>query len=205
MKMRYGLTVVAVLVLAVAVSASVYAGINPMNKIALHVKAHPTSCTKGYPTFTMCSQIVFTYPGLGDVDVLPVFYELVAYTVAETGLQWPSAWGSASWVRCKGDIAVGGIVNSGDGTAVAWSTCQHTWSIAIGYAWLLATGPGYLCPSRNPATYDYGVVDCAPTPGPYYDYASEISCAGIGGMLGDDACPRACEPGSWGSIKAMFK
>jgi uncharacterized repeat protein (TIGR01451 family) len=177
---------------------------NPHHKIAVHVKAHPTSCTKGYPTFTNCSQIVTTYPACGDFDVVPVFYDLAEYGVVEFALQWPVDWGTCSFVRCKGDIAVGEIVHAGDGIAVAWSECQYTWAVAPGVGWLLAAGPGEILPCPNPATGDLGVFDCAPSP--HHDYPTAISRACIGGRPGDDPCrPAQLEPATWGAIKATFK
>ena len=54
------------------------AGGNPAHKVAIHVKAHPTSCTKAYPVFTTCSSIVHTWAAQGDLDVMPVFYDLAS-------------------------------------------------------------------------------------------------------------------------------
>jgi len=197
-----------VLVIALAltfVATAALAGGNPANKIAIHLKAHPTSCTKAYPAFTNCSQIVFTWMNLGDVDAMPVFYDMVGYTVTEFGLTWPAAWGSMSWVRCKGELAVGTILNPGDGTSIAWTTCQVGWGIAPGAGWLIATEPGMVCPIPYFATGDYGVVDCSPSPGPYYDYPVTVSCGGVG-MVGDDPCRAvATESSTWGEIKSMFR
>jgi len=209
-----------VLVIAIALTfaltACAFAGANPVGKIAIHAKAHPTSCTKGYPVFVDCNSIVETWAPLGDVDVMPVFYDLTQYTVVETGLLWPEAdWYSASWIKCKGDIAVGSITHSVDagfpqdvsGTAIAWTTCQTGTIVAPGFAWLAPTTAGYVCPVPNPATGDYGTVDCAPEPGPYYDLAYCVGCAGFGGFIGDDPCnlPSATEPSTWGEIKSIFK
>ena len=205
--------------LTFALSFAAFAGQNHLSKVAVHVKAHPTSCTKAYPVITTCTGIVFTWAPLGDLDAMPIFYDLVAYTVVETGLQWPeAAWGSGSWVKCKGDIAVGVIQHTAvpevpaetegatNGTAVAWSTCQYTWGVLPGFVWLAATTPGKICPVPNPRTGDYGFVDCTPTPGPYYDRPFCISCAGIGGLIGDDPCrPTATDESTWGQIKSMFK
>lgn len=198
-----------VLVIAIAltfVATAALAGGNPATKIAIHTKAHPTSCTKGYPVFAACTDINTTWTALGDFDAMPVFYDLVAYTVTEFALTWPAAWGSTSWVRCKGDLAVGGILNPGEGTAIAWTACQTGWGVAPGYAWLYATEPGSVCPIPYSATGDYGVVDCAPSPGPYYDYPVWVTCAGVGGIVGGDPCGcSATEPSTWGEIKSMFK
>jgi hypothetical protein len=199
----------------VALGANAFAGANFAHKLAVHVKAHPTSCTKGYPTFTDCTQIISTWPELGDVNVMPVFYDLVGYSLNETGLTWPEAsWGSGSWVRCMGDVAIGTISHSVDagfpsdvsGTSITWSTCQTSVGSAPGYCRLTAFDPGMVCPEPNPATGDYGVADCSPEPGPYYDRPIHVHCAGVGGMIGDDPCrPVSREPRTWGEIKSIFK
>ena len=197
--------------LAIAVGLALVAtaalgGSNPANKIAIHTKAHPTSCVTSYPGFSSCTDIEFVWTGVGDVDVMPVFFDLAAYTMTEFGLSWPPAWGSIGWVRCRGDYAVGSIIYTGDGTAITWGACQQGWSAAPGYGWLTATGAGMVCPIPNPATGDYGVADCAASPGPHYDYPLVVSCAGISGMIGDDPC-RWVNGGlsSWGAIKTIFK
>jgi len=198
-----------VLVIAIAltfVATAVIAGGNPAHKVAIHVKAHPTSCTKSYPVFTSCSGIVHTWAAQGDLDVMPVFYDLASYSAIGFGLTWPAEWLTMSWTRCKGDLAVGGISNPGDGTGITWTVCQTSWSIALGAGWLYASGAGSVCPIPDPATGDIGVVDCAPSPGPYLDYPMCLSCAGIGGVIGDDPCrPTATQPSTWGEIKSMFK
>jgi hypothetical protein len=209
-----------VLVLAIALtlalSVAVMAGNNPLVKVAVHVKAHPTSCTKSYPTFPTCSSIVYTYAGLGDIDAMPVFFDLTGFIVNEVGLLWPEAtWGSASWTKCKGDLAIGSITHSLNdplqdntcGVAIAWSLCQNAYSSAPGFAWLAATTPGRICPGPSGNGGAWGVVDCLPDPGPYYDTPIAGYCAGVGGMLGDNPCipPVATEQSTWGQIKSVFK
>ena len=181
-------------------------GRNDSHKIAVHIKAHPTSCTENFPTFTSCSQIVSTYAGCGDVDAIPVFFDLVEYCAVEFGLEWPAEWGTCEFAICKGDLSVGGITNPGDGIAIAWTACQYTWSVAPGVAWLLASGPGEIWIRPNPSTGDVGVVNCAPSPGPYYDYPIAVGKGGVCGTLGDDPCHcTKLQPTTWGAIKAMFK
>ena len=212
-----------VLVLAIALtfalSAYAFAGANIHAKVAVHIKAHPTSCTKSYPVITSCSGIVFTWAAQGDFDAMPVFYDLMGFTLLETGLAWPeAAWGSASWVRCKGDVSVGSILHTAapanpaetllqtNGVAIGWSACNALAFMNPGFCWLFATGPGMIIPVPNPVTGDFGFVDCAPEPGPYYDRPFCVSGAGIGGMVGDDPCrPTANEPSTWGEIKSIFK
>ena len=200
-----------VLVIAIALTfaltACALAGANPHGKLAIHLKAHPTSCTKGYPTFTACTAINSHWANGGDLDAMPVFYDLTQYTVVETGLTWPVEWGSGSWTKCKGDLIIGTIINPGDGVAIAWTVCQTGWGISPGYEWLAATDAGRVCPVVDPPTGDFGTVDCTPDPGPYYDRPTCIGCGGVLGAVGDDPCnlPSAAEPSTWGNIKTMFK
>jgi hypothetical protein len=204
---RFALVAASVVALVLGPSVSGYAGANEGHKIGIHIRSHPTSCTLGYPSFATCSSITSTYPTCGDVDIMPVFFDLVEYLVVEVGLEWPDEWGSMSWVRCKGDLSIGNIVNSGDGTAVGWSTCQQTWSVAPGFGWLTATSSGLVRAVTNPATGDYGVVDCSFDPEPLYDYPLfEPSAAGVCGATGDDPCnPKGGSESSWGQIKSMFR
>jgi hypothetical protein len=183
------------------------AGSNPLNKMAIHVKSHPTSCTEGYPSFGDCSSIQSTYAGCGDIDVIPVLFDLMEFTSVEFGLSWwhdPSL--TMQWTRCEGDGAIGTITNSGDGTVVTWMTCQTAYSVAPGYGWLAVSGPAYVHPIPNPSTHACGVIDCSPPPGPYYDYPISVYGAGVCGMIGDDPCaPDASKPSTWGAIKALMR
>jgi uncharacterized repeat protein (TIGR01451 family) len=178
----------AVVVTGTIVQPVFAAGNNPAVKVAIHTKAHPTSCTKNYPTFSACNEISTTWPGTGSIDVMPVFYDLAEISGLEFGLTWPVEWYSISWVRCKGDVAMGTIRYSGEGTTILWTTCQTAWAQAPGYGWLEATGPGSVRVVPNPATNSLGVADCQPSPGPYYDWAVGIFYAGIGGTPGLDPC-----------------
>ncbi|HVP58591.1 MAG TPA: choice-of-anchor D domain-containing protein, partial [bacterium] len=179
-------SLVIALVVGAASTAAFATGANPNAKLAIHLKAHPTSCTKGYPTFTNASTIVYNWANSGDVDAMPVFYDLTQYTVVETGLTWPAGWGTGSWTKCKGDLIIGTITNPGDGFAIAWTACQTSWAITPGYEWLTATSAGQVLPVPDPVTEDYGVVDCAPEPGPYYQYPIAIYAGGVDGGVGEN-------------------
>jgi hypothetical protein len=199
-----------VIVIALVLAASAaFAGLgrNPLNKIAIHVKTHPTSCTDGYPSFPGCFSIQQTYGGCGEVDVMPVFYDLYEFKSVEFGLRlWNDPSLSIFWTRCKGDAAVGTISRSGDGTVITWTTCQRTYSVAPGYGWLTVNEREFVCPVPNPVTLKCGVTDCQSAPGPYFDWSEEYSCAGICGSVGDDPCrPDAADKTSWGAIKAIFR
>jgi hypothetical protein len=160
------------------------------------------------PVFRDCHEIVTTYDGCGDVDAIPVFYDLIEVSVLEFGLRWPQDWGSCSFTRCAGDLAIGGIVNPGDGIAIAWTACQQVWHATPGIVWFGAGTPGLISPCSNPATGDLGVVNCAPSPGPYYDHLVHVARGGACGAAGDSPeCggPQSIQPTTWGAIKAMFK
>ena len=196
----------AIITMIVARAVAGWAGANAHHKMAVHIKSHPTSCAKGCPTFTGCNQIKTTWPTCGDIDVLPVFYDLVEYNVVEFGLMWPPEWYSMSWVRCAGDIALGTLRIPGDGTAIAWTACQRSWAVAPGYGWVAAHSPGFVRLVPNVATSMYGVVDCTRMPGPYHDWPAFVSSAGVCGMIGEDPC-RAVDtrrPSS-SEIRSMFK
>ena len=187
-----GLTLVGIAVLAAAlvvgtIAGPAEAGSNPNVKVAVHLKDHNTTC-KTLPTFTACTQMVTSRAGLGDLDAIPVFFDLTEYTVIEFGLTWPSEWLSMSWFRCRGSLAIGTIVNPGDGTAISYGLCTSSWAAAPGYGWLASNSAGTITMIPNPATGDIGVVDCAPSPGPYRDIPIANYYAGVGGVSGLDPC-----------------
>jgi len=196
-----------VLVIAIAltlvITAVALAGENPNAKIAIHIRAHG-SC-KGLPAFTSCSGIVFNYTNaVGDIDAMPVFYDLTQYTVTEFGMTWPAEWASMSWTRCLGNIGIGTITNPGEGTAISFPACMVGTAVAPGYGWLAPMAqPGLVTPVPNPATGDCCVVGCnVPLT---KDFPMCISSGGYL-MVGDDPCrPTATEPSTWGSIKSMFE
>jgi hypothetical protein len=203
-----------VLVIAIALTfvmaAVASAGMNPAWKVAVHVKAHGTVC-KSLPAFPTCSTINFWWGDSlsetpGEIDVIPCFFNMVNFTVLEFGLSWPTDWGSTSWFRCKGILAIGNIVNSGDGTTISYGECQtgvtHT---TPGYAYLIPTTAGLILPVPHPLSGKLIVVDCTPSPGPYAD---PPQCVFAGGYLmpGDEPCqPTGIEESTWGSIKSMFE
>jgi hypothetical protein len=203
-RLAIGLGVVLGVAMLVAAAS---AGGNPQCRAAIHIKAHPTSCTEGYPSFPSCVAINTTYWGTGDVDIMPVFYDLVAFTSVEFGIEfWNYPSTSIAWTRCQGDAAVGTITHSGDGTVITWNTCQTVYSVAPGYGWMTIVGPEFICPTYNPVTHHLGMVDCSPSPGPYFDYTMVAPCGGLGGTWGDDPCyADAVQPTTWGAIKALLK
>jgi hypothetical protein len=184
---------------ALVISGAASAGWNPSAWMAIHVKPHGTSCTDGFPTFTSCSQITTTYWDTGDIDVIPVLYNLLEYTQIGIAMDWPAEWGTMSWVRCKGDGQIGTLTDPNTYARIYWSTCQHAWSVAPGYGWLYATGQGWVGSS---VTIRSLVYDCQPTPD------ADRACpgwSGIGGVIGNDPCSAsATEQTSWGRVKAIF-
>jgi hypothetical protein len=152
-------------------------------KIAVHVMAHAPGPTKA-PVFTKSGQIVPSYPGTGEIDFIPVIYNLDGYLRLEFGLTWPEEWGSCQFTVSAGDIWAGGITEPGEGIMIGWGSCQRTWSVSAGYGRLVATGPGRICPIPNPTSRRLGTVNCA-SPEAAFDSAQGVYCAGVGGAPGD--------------------
>jgi hypothetical protein len=203
--MKKVLVIALALTLVITAAAIAGQGMNPLTKIGIHARAH--GACKTLPTFPACSSIITAIPALNaDIDVIPVLFDITQYTVAEFGMTWPAEWGTGSWSRCLGNIAIGTIHNPGEGTAISWSVCMYAWSVAPGFLWIFPSSAGIVTPIPNPATGDMGVVDCTPTGvgGPYYDHPMCIFSAGF--PAGDDPCEEtAVEQSTWGSIKGMFK
>jgi hypothetical protein len=200
-KKAIGLGVVGCALVAVLCSHAFAFGPNFNAKIALHVKAHGTTCASGFPVVNSCDDMITTYPGLGDMDVIPVYYDVMEYTAVRFALNWPAEWGTMSWVRCRGDAAEGTIQNPDDYTHITWTACQQHWSEAPGYGWVHATSRWCLYPHH--AT----IVDCGHWYGyPVTDYACPAASC-VGGWIGDDPCVNlsATEPTTWGAIKALVK
>jgi hypothetical protein len=82
--------------LLVLTLGTAHSGLNATHKAALHVVPHGTNC-KTIPAFTSCSGITTTYPGTGDIDVVPVFFDLNGCTFTVFGLTWPAEWGTCGY------------------------------------------------------------------------------------------------------------
>ena len=187
--MRNAIAFMAVLavILASALAPAALAGPNADHKIAVHVVSHGVAC-KSLPVFTDCSEIVTTYAGAGDIDVIPVFYDVSEAGATAYGLTWPAEWGTCAYTQCWGDLTVGGIVNPGDGLSTAVLTCDSSWAIGAGYGWLAATGPGAVSIIPEPRADDLGIVACASE---VLDRPSCTFSALIGSGSGEDPCGEA--------------
>ncbi|HVP58260.1 MAG TPA: hypothetical protein VMU02_09185 [bacterium] len=174
-------------------AAHCWAGPNYYHKAAVHVIPHGVTC-KTLPTVASCSDIRTTYAGTGDIDVVPVFFDLKGCLVVEFGLAWPAEWGTCAYFSCIEGLTVGGIVNPGDAIATAWPDCRSDWSISPGYGWILATGPGKVSLVPDPKTNWIGVVNCGEPSQRGYDWPAATFSAGVGGISGDDACESPTQP-----------
>ena len=178
---------------------------NADHKLAIHVKPHGTSCAT-LPAFNECRDIVTTYAGCGDLDFIPVFFDLNEVMVAELAVTWPAEWGSCAFTVCPCDAWMGGIADPGDLVALTWTSCQRGWAIVPGIGWLNATGAGLISPVPAEPDGNIGVTNCADWANQVYDTTRVIYRAGVCGEIGDPACgPMPTEPTTWGAIKAMFK
>jgi uncharacterized repeat protein (TIGR01451 family) len=167
-------------------------GANANSKLALHVVSHGTSC-KSLPAVADCSELVTTFAGTGEIDVIPVFYNLNETVVLEFGLAWPEEWGTCQYSTCWGNVSLGGIVNPGDGVVTTSFSCDSSWSIAHGFGWLGATSPGRISVVANPPTSEITVVDCQPEY-PGSDWPAATFSSAIGGGMGDDPCAAPLNP-----------
>ena len=191
--LRRNLELASVLCLMLGVGAQAWAGPNYYHKVAVHVVPHGVNC-KSLPGFARCSDMTTSYAGTGDIDVVPVFFDLKECLAAEFGLTWPPEWGTCAYVSCIEGVAVGGIVNPGDAVVTAWHDCRTDWSISPGYGWLDATGPGRLSLVPSPKTNWIGVVNCGAPRERGYDWPAAIFSAGVGGIAGDDPCEPPARP-----------
>lgn len=204
MRSCYRLCVVAALAGLVAVPSAAFAGHNFGAKIAVHVKAHGTSCTEGFPSFNDCNDMITTWHDCGDVDVIPVIYDLIDYTSIRLVLYWPGEWGSMQWTRCKGNSATGDLVHPTDYTVITWDACQYTWAVGAGYGWLHTTSQGFVC-GFDSQFNKCQVLDCDPTY-PRWDFVCPTCSAICGSYVGDDPCVSWSKTSetTWGAVKAAF-
>lgn len=200
----YRVVAVAALAGLVTMSSGALAGHNITAKIAIHAKAHGTSCTEGFPSFNDCNDMITTWHDCGDVDVIPVVYDVVEYMSVRLALDWSAEWGSMQWTRCGGSSATGDLVHPGDHTAIAWDDCQYTWAIAAGYGWLHTTSQGYIC-GYDSQFNKCMVLDCDPSY-PSWDIVCPTCSAICGFYVGDDPCVAwsRIDKTTWGAIKAVF-
>lgn len=197
-------TGVLVAVFCVLLFTAGFAGSNATHKIGLHVLPHDArSCSENFPVITQCPEIIHSYPGCGEIDVFPVFFDVVEVSAIEYGLFWPPVWGNCVYTTCSGDVTSGNIVSSGDGISHHWSNCHQAWVIIPGYAWLDIQGlAGAIAPVANPGTGFIGTTDC--------DGLSDVPVgaysAGVCGVPGDDPCCLCgTEKTTWGQIRMMFR
>jgi hypothetical protein len=150
----------------------------------VHVVPHGTSC-KSLPPLDRCN-FNTSYIGTGDIDIIPVFFELDYYTVVEFGLSWPADWGTCSFMSCGSGTVLGNISNPGDGIVKMWQTCQVDWSVPVGYGWLAAQSPGRVTFTESPWVLGdrIGVTDCAQK----FSTLRGTFAAGVGWIQGDEPC-----------------
>lgn len=211
---------VVVVVLIIGLATACFAGktagrvgdtftqINDHYKIALHLEAQASrTCAKGMPALSTRGDLVRTWAGYVNLDVFLVVFQYDEITAVQFGLAWPGAWGTAATTHC-GDFGIGNIVNSGDGMAVSWSTCQTPtsqggtrpdfWPVA--WSWILPASDAEIALEENPTTGRIGISDCA-----YVEADPDsVFFAGIN-VVPYEGPFVGTEPVTWGGIKAMFR
>jgi hypothetical protein len=181
-----------------------YAGANLNHKVAIHILPHETrSCAENFPSVESCEDIISSYQGCGDIDVMPVFYELTAVSGIDYGIEWPAEWGSCAFMYCAGDAHIGSIVDPGDGVSHLWFECQDVTLVVAGCGWLSATGRGTVSLLRNSVTGYLGTTDCMDI----RDTPIDTVSAGVCGLAGDDPCDFRVDRRAryWGDIKVLFE
>ncbi len=174
-----------------------------MAKGAVHILPHndERTCSEDFPVVSGCDDIVTTVAGR-DVDVVPVFFDLVEYREFVYSLIWTSG-SSCTFTSCT-DYAVGSIVWSGDGIVQGWDECQTADPVVTG--WGRLQGEGWVYMWMRSTLEIGGVYDCSGRLDPVcYSYLSAFG----GYDIGDNPCepvdPSAVDGGTWGEIKAMFR
>lgn len=166
-------------------SCTCIGGSNSNAKVAVHVMPHAgRSCTKNFPSIGSCDDIIYTYPGGGEIDFFVVFYDLTAYQGFQYAVIWPTEWSSCTFTSCS-DLTIGGIETPGDSVAHAYEVCGSDSLSIPGFGWI-DTGevPGYIEIIEILPNYEIQVGDC--------DGALDslvLNCrAGVNGYTGDDPC-----------------
>jgi hypothetical protein len=207
---------VVVVMLVVAFAAVTAAGPNVSVKVAVHVLAHDEmrTCLKLFPVITGCADIVTTYTGCGDIDIFPVYYDLVEYGAVQYGLTWPSEWGTCAFHSCSDNIIYHfdlygdpGAFDPGDAVGQTWIGCYSGPVLVPAWGTLSATTAGLICMighiDLDP--FEPQIRNCG-----FQEVDVPVSnvCAGACGAFGCDPCyggPSATEERAWGSIKELFR
>jgi hypothetical protein len=174
---------------------------NPDHKLAIHVRRHGTTCST-LPAFASCRDIATTYAGCGDLDFIPVFFDLNEVTAVDFGVTWPAEWGSCVFALCPCDAWIGGIQKPGDGLGASWDSCKRSWAVAPGYGWLRASGPGLISPVPWGPYKELGVWNCGRAEKCRHDSTTALLPAGVCGRSGGDPCePVVPRPAGAGVIE----
>ena len=166
------------------IPALLMAGNNPGAKVAVHVLPHDPqrTCASGLPSPFLCFDITTTYAGCGDMDVFPVFFDLVEYRGVEYGLEWPGGE-SCAFTPCS-DLHIGGLVWPGDGISQVWFGCKPGPSTVAGWGWIHTSEPGLVSVVPHPVTGEVQVLDCFEA----VDQPVYGTSAGVCGAVGGDPC-----------------
>jgi uncharacterized repeat protein (TIGR01451 family) len=152
--------------------------------MAVHVLPHSgnRTCTNEFPDLEYCYFAITTHEACEDIDVFPVFFDLVEYQGFDYGLTWPGT-GSCAFTSCS-DLAIGQLENPGDGISHAWYVCQPSHLVIPGWGWITGDTPGRICIVPHPIAGGPNVGDCSGE----LDQPVTSACAGICGEEGDEPC-----------------
>ncbi len=176
---------------------------NPEFKVAVHVLAHEArrSCTN-LPQIAGPEDIMTTYPGCGEIDFFPVFFDLNEYKGVEYGVTWPCYY-SCTLTTCS-SLHIGEIVWPGDWIAQTWFICQPGPVAVPGWETLILNSPSRICLIQSANQPSVTVADCS-EPSPNLEYCVANFCAGVCGATGDDPGATPINKATWGAIKQLFR
>jgi hypothetical protein len=159
---------------------------------------------KSLPAITDSCDIVYTLPSQ-DADCFPVFLDLAEYQGFDYSMTWPGLY-TCAFTSCS-PLAIGTIVNPGDGISHAWYTCQAGPIAVPGWGWIYDTGQVCLTDHPTAGGIIVGACPVHPDSSAVLDTLLLINtgCAGIGGVEGDSPCKNATSPTTWGDVKGLFR
>lgn len=188
----------------VGMACTSLAGLNPNAKIGVHLATHAAkrACTS-LPVITSRADLVRQWEaGLGpSVDAILYIWGYTEFQGFDIGMTWPVEWGSGAFTHC-GTLGIGKIVEPSD-TGISWTytECQTPSGFAgIGWLWLYPSSMGDIGIRGRSDDDLVEILDChlgKDQPETVYWACREKECI--------EGPPRATEPRTWGSIKALFK
>ena len=206
---------VAMALMALCISTTAFAGLNPQITLPLHGKASSFEPCTGYLPVDCEGIRPTTNVPVGGIAIFLLAYNHTNLAGVQTAFQWPGWTLTFGLWDCQGgQLSAVTPQNPGGPTAGSITTafnCVTTGALsAIGRMFFVPAGnPG--CVSQVQSSFPFGihVIDCSLNTdlivegSPGYDQRIGSVCTGSNGV---DACDAvvAVEPTTWGKIKTQY-